>query len=963
MAAAPSTLFDQLPATPERRPLDGDHARALLEDIQTAASLEGQARLKTHSDFFLWVVEGSGFLTRLMRRYPDVLEDLSQHSVADYHAKMIRDMQAKLADCTERDVAMAEMRHARNKSALSIGLADLADHWDVEQVTDALTQLADASVSSALDFLLHEAVRGGHLARFSRDGLVVLALGKHGGQELNYSSDIDFVVYYTPDALPLAPDVDMRKFHITLVQDLTAMLQTVTQDGFVFRVDLRLRPDPGATPLTVSVSAALGYYESMGQNWERAVYIKARPIAGDVAAGQQFIDDLQPYIWRRYFDFAAIEDVHSMKRQIHAVRGHAEIAAMGHNLKLGRGGIREIEFFVQTQQLIAGGRDADLRGHRTVDMLAMLADKNWISNQTASTLTECYYYLRRLEHRLQMRQDEQTQTLPMAPEPFASFARFAGFETAPDFATDFTAQLAKVTQEYALLFEQSESLSGVEGNLVFTGNEDDPGTLETLADMGFARGKEISALIRGWHAGRMGATRSQRAREILTRLQPTVLQRLAQGGDADGGFIRFHNFLESLPSGVQVFSLFQSNPHVLHLLIDIVTVAPRLSAFLGANSGLIDVLVQPVEAAAPRLVLDTDNFETAMNQLRRHVHEEQFRIGTRVLADPVMAVRFGEAYSQLAQTSIEAMLGAAKADIERQYGRLASGEMIVLGLGKLGSQEMTLQSDLDIILICNAPDFAALSDGAKPISAEQWFARLARRFLSGMSAPTAEGGLFEVDTRLRPSGNSGPLVTKLSSFIDYQTEQAWTWEHMALTRARVMAGDAGLGARVTREVETLLGAKREPQKLVQDVVEMRARLREHQPQAGPFDIRRGDGGLVDIEFIAQALQLRHAPAHSQLIGARELSQVLDDLSELKILSPSDYEVLNSAAQSYLALRQIGSLCLEDNETQPVPATAGVLLEALNEPDMRRLEARLEAHRRGVSHVFEHVFEAALGALS
>ena len=954
MGSASSLLFAKLAATPERQPLDADHARALLGDIQTAASPDVQALLETHVDFFLWVVEGSGFLTRLMRRYPDVLQDLSRQSVDAYHAKLIHNMQATLAECPDRDIAMAELRHTRNKSALSIALADLADHWDVEQVTQALTHLADASVSAALDFLLHEAVRAQHLASFSRDGLVVLALGKHGGQELNYSSDIDFVVYYTPDALPLAADVDIRKFHISLVQELAAMLQNVTQDGFVFRVDLRLRPDPGATPVTVSVSAALGYYESMGQNWERAVYIKARPMAGDLAAGQRFIDDLQPYIWRRYFDFAAIEDVHSMKRQIHAVRGHAEIAAMGHNLKLGRGGIREIEFFVQTQQLIAGGRDPDLRGHRTVDMLAMLARKNWISDETATTLTACYYYLRRLEHRLQMRQDEQTQTLPMAPEPFASFARFAGFQTAPDFATDFTAQLAKVTQEYALLFEQSESLSGGEGNLVFTGNEDDPGTLETLADMGFTRGKEISALIRGWHAGRTGATRSQRAREILTRLQPTVLQRLAQGGDADGGFIRFHNFLESLPSGVQVFSLFQSNPHVLHLLIDIVTVAPRLSAFLGANSGLLDVLVQPVDVAPLSLALDTDNFETAMNQLRRHVHEEQFRIGTRVLADPVMAVRFGEAYSQLAQTSIEAMLAAAKADIERQYGKLTSGEMIVLGLGKLGSQEMTLQSDLDIILICDAADFSALSEGEKPISAEQWFARLARRFLSGLSAPTAEGGLFEVDTRLRPSGNAGPLVTKLSSFTQYQSQQAWTWEHMALTRARVMAGDAGLAERATQAIETLLGAPREPQKLVQDVVEMRARLRQHHPQAGPFDIRRGDGGLVDIEFIAQALQLRHAPDHASLIGTRELTRLLDDLAELHILGQSDYETLKSAAQTYLALRQIGSLCLEDNETHPVPATAGVLLEALNEPDMRRLEARLLDHRQAVGKIFETV---------
>ena len=409
----------------------------------------------------------------------------------------------------DRDRAIATLRHARNRAALAIALADLADLWDVETVTDYLTRLADLAVRCGLDYLLREAADDGRLKEFSRDGLVVLALGKHGGQELNYSSDIDFVIYYTANALPLVDGQDARKFYIKLVQDLTALLQNVTADGFVFRVDLRLRPDPGATPVTITVDAALSYYESMGQNWERAVYIKARPIAGDMAAGAKFLADLQPYIWRRYFDFAAIEDVHSMKRQMHAVRGHAEIAAEGHNLKLGRGGIREIEFFVQTQQLIAGGRDPDLRGHRTVEMLHMLAQKQWIDTATAEKLTASYYYLRRMEHRLQMRLDEQTQTLPKDDAGFAGFARFAGYERAQDFAAELTSHLSGVTGEYARLFEQAESLSGDAGNLVFTGGEDDPETLETLSNMGFKRPADISAIIRGWHAGRMAATRSE----------------------------------------------------------------------------------------------------------------------------------------------------------------------------------------------------------------------------------------------------------------------------------------------------------------------------------------------------------------------------------------------------------------------------------------------------------------------
>ena len=945
-----SLLFDALPP---HRPLDAAQAAALCGDIAAVATPAAQQLLATHHSFFEWVVEGSSFLARLMRTHADVLDALATQSVDDYVAAQLSGLNEQMQLCDAEDVAMQLLRTCRNRLALAIALADLADHWDVEQVTSALTRLADTAVASGLEFLLRQAVAKGKLTEFSQAGLVVLALGKHGGQELNYSSDIDFVVYYTPDALPLAEGQDERKFHIDLVKGLTGLLQNMTADGFVFRVDLRLRPDPGATPVTVSVGAALGYYESMGQNWERAVYIKARPIAGDLQAGQQFLTDLQPYIWRRYFDFAAVEDVHSMKRQIHAVRGHADIAAMGHNLKLGRGGIREIEFFVQTQQLIAGGRDTDLRGRRTVDMLAMLAQKGWIDATTAERLTASYYYLRRMEHRLQMRLDEQTQTLPAETDAFAKFARFAGYLTADDFTRELTAHLQRVTQDYALLFEQADSLSAETGNLVFTGGEDDPGTLDTLTQMGFARPAHVSATIRGWHAGRMGATRSARAREILTRLQPLILQRLARGGDADEGFMRFDKFLSGLPAGVQLFSLFQSNPHVLHLLIDIVSVAPRLAAFLADNANLLEALVQPVSAPLPMPDVPQDDFEAAMNVVRRHVHEEQFRIGTRTLADPVMAAAHGQ-YTPLAESAIAALLAAAQADIERQYGKLPEARLAVLGMGKLGSGEMTLQSDLDVILICDCPDYAMTSDGATALDAERWLARLARRLLSGLSAPTAEGGLYEVDTRLRPSGNAGPLVSKLSAFIDYQTHRAWTWEHMALTRARILAGDAVLAEAVMQQVGAVLTQSRDGAKLAADIVDMRARLRRHQPQAGPFDIRRGDGGLVDIEFIAQALQLAHAPKHKKLLGARALPKLLADLRALNVLAEAEHQALSEAAACFLSLRQIASLCLEDNMAEPAPATAALVLEGLNEPDMPRLQQTIAAHRQAVTALFDTI---------
>jgi glutamate-ammonia-ligase adenylyltransferase len=951
-------LFHNLP---NHAPLDPSHASALLADITASLSPQAREVIQAKQSFFLWVVEGSSFLARLMRRFPDVLEALVETSPSAYLDASLDALGEQVRTAETRDRAMQYLRHTRNRLALVTALLDLADQWDVDTVTAYLTRLADIAVSASLDFLLAQAVQAEIVKPFERSGLVVLALGKHGGQELNYSSDIDIVLYYTSNALTLDAAHDEGKFYVTLARDLTAMLQTQTADGFVFRVDMRLRPDPGATQLAIPVHAALSYYESMGQNWERAVYIKARPIAGDREAAHGFLKELQPYIWRRYYDFAAIEDVHSMKRQIHAVRGHAALATSGHNLKLGRGGIREIEFFVQTQQLIAGGRDTDLRGHRTVDMLQMLAEKNWINQQAANGLCSSYNFLRRLEHRLQMRLDEQTQTLPALGPEFDKFARFAGYPSTASFEAELMQNLVYVTQQYGLLFEQAESLSAEAGNLVFTGAEDDPETLQTLSQMGYQRARDVSALIRGWHAGRLKATRTPRSREILTRLQPQILTILASAADPDDSFLRFHNLLESLPSGVQIFSLFQSNPHVLALLGDIVSLAPRLIDFLSDNGRLMDVLLtrgasSGDEASAISALNPQLDFEEVMGELRLQVHEGMFQIGTRILADPVMAADYGAPYTALAEQSIAALLPSALGDMERQYGALEGAGFAIVGMGKLGSREMTLQSDLDMIVVCDCDDFSKLSSGAKPIDAETWFSRAARRFLSGLSAPTVQGRLYEVDTRLRPSGNAGALVAKISGFIDYQRSQAWSWEHLALTRARVLAGDPKLTTKIEQAIGEVLTLPRELSLLSKDISDMRKRLLTHAPIRGPFDIRRGKGGLVELEFACQTLQLAHAPNQDGLVGARNLPDLIGDLYQAEILKPSQFEPAREAAHYFSTLRQIGSLCLEDNEISPASGIENLLLEALNEPDIGRLTASLQAHRVAVERLLEETLQ-------
>ena len=442
-----------------------------------------------------------------------------------------------------RNEVMSGLRQAKQKLALLVALFDLGGKWPLEKVTTALTKFADAAVQAALGFLWHqERAKGTIKEKFSTPigkGYVVLAMGKMGAFELNYSSDIDLIVFYDQTSAALATEVEPEIFFVKLTQNLVAILQDQTADGYVFRTDLRLRPDPRATQVAIDMEAAAIYYETQGQNWERAAFIKARPCAGDIALGREFLDRLKPYIWRKYLDFAAIADIQSMKRQIHAVKGHSEIAVLGHNLKLGRGGIREIEFFAQTQQLIAGGRNPALRCIKTCDALDALAAAKWITQTTDNELKEAYAFLRTLEHRAQMIDDQQTHDTPSNPEQFESYARFSGFKSSADLAEKLRATLQTVQNHYAALFESADDLSAAEGSLVFTGGEDDPDTLETLRRMGYTQVSEIAAIIRAWHFGRYRATRTARAREVLTEIMPTLLKTLAQNKEADQAFFCF----------------------------------------------------------------------------------------------------------------------------------------------------------------------------------------------------------------------------------------------------------------------------------------------------------------------------------------------------------------------------------------------------------------------------------------
>ncbi len=510
MEATPEEKGQQAP-----KPFDGTRADFELayfsHDERSAAVLEDPGVRA----LIAALTGNSSYLARLLKVHPEWIEALFCVSPSQALDRLIGET-ADAINAPDQATLMKLLRLAKAKHAVLVASADITGIWTLEQVTDALTRLADVCVRVTLDWLVREAARKGQLlvppetACCAESGIVILGMGKYGAGELNYSSDIDLVIFYEPDTLPLKEGIYDGEFCVKLGQGLVRIMQERTGEGYVFRTDLRLRPDPGATPIAVSLPAAEIYYESRGQNWERAAFIKARPVAGDLEAGARFLKGLEPYIWRRNLDFAAIADIHSMKRQIHAVQGHGHIAVAGHNIKLGRGGIREIEFFVQTQQLIAGGRDRDLRGKATVPMLYMLAQKKWISDQTASEMEAAYRFLRTLEHRLQMINDEQTQTLPSSDSGLDHVACFMGFETRDAFALVLTRHLENVQSHYAQLFETAPSLAEDGGSLVFTGTEDDPETLETLRRLGFHQASEISHIVRGWHTGRFAAPRSPR---------------------------------------------------------------------------------------------------------------------------------------------------------------------------------------------------------------------------------------------------------------------------------------------------------------------------------------------------------------------------------------------------------------------------------------------------------------------
>ena len=921
------------------------------------------------------VVAGSPYLKGEIVRNPDRLEAILRHSPEERFKALTEALAARLAEGVDMAEAMTALRVYKAEVALMTALADLGGVWGVMQVTRVLSEAADATLQGAVRFLFRQAAAKGDWLPEDPDqpeqgsGYIVLAVGKYGASELNYSSDIDLIVFYELALARLRPGLEAPTFFVRLTRDLVRLMDERTAAGYVFRTDLRLRPDAGATQIALSTGAAAQYYESFGQNWERAALIKARACAGDIEAGVAFLAELAPFIWRRNLDYAAIADIHAMKRQIHAFRGFgAGVGVAGHNIKLGPGGIREIEFFVQTQQLIAGGRQRNLRTRRTLDTLATLVALDWIEKPVADEMIGAYLYLREIEHRLQMVADEQTHVVPNDPDRLEAFARFAGYESATAFADALRAVLVPVQGHYARLFESAPELTAAGENLVFAGETDDPDTVAALTRMGYARPSDVLAVVRGWHHGRYGAVRTPRARELLTEVQPLLVQAFAETADPDRAITTFDRFLAALPAGVQLFSLLKANPPLMRLFADMMGTAPRLARILSRRRRLLDAVIDPRtfralptaaeldEAIGAELKHATDP-QDVLDRARVIGSEQAFLIGVKVLSGAINAGEAGTAYALLAERLIAAMVEDVEREMERVHGRVPGGAAAVVAMGKLGGRELSASSDLDLIVVYDFDPAVTQSDGEKPLAPSQYYARYTQRLIAHLSAPTAEGTLYEVDMRLRPSGQKGPVAAQLSTFREYQATEAWTWEHLALTRARVITGPPALRDAVKAAIRDTLVRPRDRAAVAKDVQEMRTRIAAEKGTDRIWDLKQVRGGLVDLEFIAQHLQLVHAAEHPEVLDQNTLG-AYRKLAEAGVLSAADAEPLTQATRLLHNLTQILRLCLEE-PFDPATAPSGLkalLARAGDAPDFATLEGELGETLAGVAARFSELVQ-------
>ncbi|MBO9581537.1 MAG: bifunctional [glutamine synthetase] adenylyltransferase/[glutamine synthetase]-adenylyl-L-tyrosine phosphorylase [Sphingobium sp.] len=882
----------------------------------TDAAAEALARARAHSPF----------LARQMDVFPDIVAQLA---AGDFEVAWVSAL--TLAEDASAD---RRLRRRRSAAALVAAVADLARAWDFDRVTRRLSDFADMSVDAALSAAFAE--------RYPDDGprgIAVIALGKHGSQELNYSSDIDPILLYDPDTIPRRAREEPDEAALRLAKRMVQLLSERTADGYVFRVDLRLRPTPEATPIILPVDAAIGYYESAAVGWEQAAFIRARASAGDMTLGHEFLAAIRPFVWRRSLDFGAIRAISDVSRKIRAHYGSGQRFGPGYDLKRGRGGIREIEFYAQAHQLIHGGRDPALRQGATREALSALSAAGIIRPEVTARLDEAYVMLRTVEHRLQMVDDRQTHELPRPAEAMDNVAQLHGL-------ADGTALLQSLHPHVEAVGLQFDELVGEDEETAERMPEGDA-LADWLAAQGVTDIEPFMARIARWRDGSLRALKSAPAREALEELLPGLIRQIAQAPAPIMAINRLDDVIAGLPSAVNLLRLLVARPALAQTLVLILAHAPTLSAALARHpalfDGLIDQSALDLPPSVPDLVADmrrrdtSRDFQEVLDHVRRAVGERRFALGVQLVQSESDPIEVGKGYARVAEAAVDVLAHAAISEFEAAHGKVPGGDLVILALGRFGGGLLTHASDLDLIFLFTG-DFHAESDGPRPLGATLYFNRLATRVINALSVQTAAGALYEVDTRLRPSGTQGPLAVSFESFARYQAEAAWTWEHLALNRARVVFGPAKARAELEGIIAKTLRAERDAGELIRGAVKMRADIATHKPPAGPLDVKLVPGGLVDLEFLIHVTQLTRRTGF-----APDLATALDQLVAQGLIDPA----LRPAAD-LLTRYLVVSRLVTPGSTEPPEESRWLVAKSCGATDWTELLARIETARQSIS---------------
>ena len=873
--------------------------------------------------------EHSPFLCGAAEAFPDVVAAF----LAEGSASAVR-LALQLGD----DSVERRLRKQRLGLALAVALGDLAGELTLEEVTAYLSDFADGAIEEAVRAALRERIPDAE-----PDGIAVVAMGKLGSRELNFSSDIDLLLLFDPELMPRRPREDAGEAAVRIGRRMIELLQKRTEDGYVFRVDLRLRPSPEVTPIALPVNAAISYYESSALPWERAAFIRARAAAGDIALGERFLSALEPFIWRRSLDFGVIEDIREVSARIRDHYAQGATLGPGYDLKRGRGGIREVEFFTQIQQMIHGGRDPDLRCPATLDAVCALDEAGWLADGAAETLSGAYRLLRTIEHRVQMIDDAQTHLLPADAAALDAVARLHGAQR----GAELVDALRPAVDSAAVLFDSLAPAR--DGRL----SNDPDILLADLRGIGFAEPALAARHIADWRSGRVRSLRSPAARIAFEAMLPTLLREIARMPDPTDALNRLGDIVERVSSGINLYRLLQARPTLAVLLARLLAHAPALSAQLARRPELLDGLIDESSFAPPTTASEFADdlaadiagcpYDVAIDRARRLINERRFALGVQLIdlrTDPLDVAR---GYADVAEGALLALAGRTVAEFESAHGRIDGGELVILALGRLGGRALTHASDLDIIYLHTAQP-GTVSDGVKPLGPADYFNRLASRITAALSVPTAAGPLYDVDTRLRPEGAKGMLVVSVEAFEAYQRGEAWTWEHMALTRARPVFGSAPARRRVEALVGEILLKPREAGTVAADAARMRDDMNRHKPASGPLDVKLGPGGLVDLEFAVHVLQLTHGVALDP-----DLTAAIDGLVSEGLLDKNIAQAQELLTKILVVLRLVAP-----EGRQPAEQTCALIAQICGAADWPELLARHDCARQSVAALWARI---------